>query len=170
MNPSQRTPFPSVSRRTALAGLGAGGLGVLLAGSSRRPGDGDAPDRRHLDGVDARRTGHGGLPGRWHQHPGPPVTQAGPTGVVFVSTQVGAWEPVSDRGVHFTGVQLHTDVNGALVGTVEIDAYPVVSDDGQTLLDEYRRSGPSSATREGPSWPICVAAVPPRPGCGWDWG
>ncbi|HEY7037110.1 MAG TPA: hypothetical protein VH482_37665, partial [Thermomicrobiales bacterium] len=73
---------------------------------------------------------------------GLPVTMAGPNGVEFVSTQVGSWEPVSERGVHFTGVQLHTDADGNLVGTVTIDAYPVVSEDGQTLFDDDPRSGP----------------------------
>ena len=71
---------------------------------------------------------------------GLPATQAGPNGVIFVSTQVCLWEPVSERGIHFTGVQLHSDADGNLVGTVEIDAYPVVSEDGQTLLDDDPRS------------------------------
>jgi hypothetical protein len=73
---------------------------------------------------------------------GLPAIQAGPSGVEFVSTQVGSWEPVSARGVHFTGVQMHSDADGTLVGTVTIDAYPVVSEDGQTLLDDDPRSGP----------------------------
>jgi hypothetical protein len=73
---------------------------------------------------------------------GLPATQAGPNGVEFVSTQVGSWEPVSARGVHFTGVQLHSDAAGVVTGTVMIDAYPVVSEDGQTILDDDPRSGP----------------------------
>jgi len=74
---------------------------------------------------------------------GLPVTQAGPQGVTFVSTQVGTWEPTGPRSVHFTGVQLHTDANGTLVGTVTIDGHPTVSEDGQTLLDDNPESGPT---------------------------
>src|SRR5215203_5067203 len=40
---------------------------------------------------------------------GLPATMAGPQGVTYVSTQVGTWEPLDERSVHFTGVQLHTD-------------------------------------------------------------
>lgn len=138
-----------VTRRTALAGLGAGGLGLALAATARGAAAQDT----------ASEMANHPIVGNWmvSTPAGPamavfladgtniqglPVTQAGPNGVVFVSTQVGSWEPVSERGVHFTGVQLHSDANGMLVGTVEIDAYPVVSEDGQTLLDDDSRSGP----------------------------
>ena len=138
---------PSISRRAALAGLGAGGIGLALA---------DVPVAAAQD-ADAMATHP--IIGVWNVKapPGPSLavfladgtniqavaaTQAGPDGVVFVSTQVGSWEPVSERGVHFTGVQLHSDADGNLVGTVEIDAYPVVSEDGQSLLDDDPRSGP----------------------------
>ncbi|MFL5760618.1 MAG: hypothetical protein ACJ789_12900 [Thermomicrobiales bacterium] len=140
----------SVSRRKAMAGLAAGGFGLVLTAHGR--------------GVSAQEA----TPAAMASHPivgnwmvatpagpsmavfladgtniqGLPATQAGPNGVVFVSPQVGSWEPVSARGVHFTGVQLHSDASGALVGTVEIDAYPVVSEDGQTLRDDDPRSGP----------------------------
>ena len=67
---------------------------------------------------------------------GLPATQPGPNGVTFVGPQVGTWEPVSERGVHFTGVQLHSHANGVFTGTVTIDGYPVVSEDGRTLLDD----------------------------------
>jgi hypothetical protein len=74
---------------------------------------------------------------------GLPATQAGPQGVSFVSTQVGTWVPTGARSVHFTGVQLHSDANGTLTGTVTIDGYPEVSDDGQTLRDDNPESGPT---------------------------
>ena len=140
----------TVSRRTALAGLGVGSLGLAMAATARQASAQDAT-------ADAMATHP--IVGNWMvttpagpamavfladgtNIQGLPATQAGPNGVVFVSTQVGSWEPVSERGVHFTGVQLHSDANGTLVGTVEIDAYPVVSEDGQTLLDDDPRSGP----------------------------
>jgi hypothetical protein len=80
---------------------------------------------------------------------GLPATQASPMGVTFVSTQVGRWEPTGPRSVHFTGVQLHSDASGTLVGTVTIDAYPTVSEDGQTLLDDNPESGPTIRDAEG---------------------
>jgi hypothetical protein len=140
----------SLSRRTALAGLGAGGLGLALATTTRLASAQEA--------TPTARASHP-IVGNWmvSTPAGPamavfladgtniqglPATQAGPNGVVFVSTQVGSWEPVSERGIHFTGVQLHSDVNGNLIGTVEIDAFPVVSEDGKTLLDDDPRSGP----------------------------
>jgi hypothetical protein len=139
----------SVSRRTAIAGLGAGGLGLTLAATVRSASAQDA----------ATEMAKHPIVGNWmvSTPAGPamavfladgtniqglPATQAGPNGVLFVSTQVGSWEPVSERGIHFTGVQLLSDAHGTLVGTVEIDAYPVVSEDGQTLRDDDPRSGP----------------------------
>lgn len=74
---------------------------------------------------------------------GLPATMAGPQGVTYVSTQVGRWEPIDERSVHFTGVQFHTDATGTLVGTVTIDAHPTVSEDGQMLLDDNPESGPT---------------------------
>ncbi len=65
-----------------------------------------------------------------------PATQAGPRGVTFHSTEVGSWEPVSERGAHFTGVQLLSDADGNYTGSITIDGFPVVSEDGQTLLDD----------------------------------
>jgi hypothetical protein len=74
---------------------------------------------------------------------GLPASQAGPLGVTFVGPQIGTWEPTGPRSVHFTGVQWHSDATGTLVGTVTIDGYPTVSEDGQTLLDDNPESGPT---------------------------
>src|SRR5829696_1112534 len=74
---------------------------------------------------------------------GLPATMPGPQGVTYVSTQVGRWEPIDERSIHFTGVQLHTDATGTLVGTVTIDGHPTVSEDGQTLRDDNPESGPT---------------------------
>jgi hypothetical protein len=67
---------------------------------------------------------------------GVPTAQAGPGGVTFTGAQVGTWEPLDERRIHFTGVQLLTDASGAFVGSVTIDGHPVVSEDGQTLVDD----------------------------------
>ncbi len=70
---------------------------------------------------------------------GLPATQTGPSGVTFVGPQVGTWEPTGPRTIHFTGVQLHSDAAGVFTGTVTIDGYPEVSEDGQTLVDDQSR-------------------------------
>jgi hypothetical protein len=80
---------------------------------------------------------------------GLPATMPGPQGVTYVSTQVGTWEPIDERSVHFTGVQLHTDATGTLVATVTIDGHPTVSEDGQTLRDDNPESGPTIRDAEG---------------------
>jgi len=67
---------------------------------------------------------------------GVPTAQAGPQGVTFTGAQVGTWEPIDERTIHFTGVQLLTDATGAFVGSVTIDGHPRVSDDGQSIVDE----------------------------------
>ena len=139
-----------ISRRATLAGMSAGGFALTFAPRGRTPPPGDAT---------AEAMANHPIVGNWmvSTPAGPamavfladgtniqglPATQAGPNGVEFVSTQIGSWEPVSERGVHFTGVQLHSDANGNFIGTVEIDAFPVVSEDGQTFLDDDQRSGP----------------------------
>jgi hypothetical protein len=80
---------------------------------------------------------------------GLPASQAGPFGVSYVGPQVGTWEPIDERSVHFTGVQFHSDANGILVGTVTIDGHPTVSDDGQTLRDDNPESGPTIRDADG---------------------
>jgi uncharacterized protein (DUF2147 family) len=64
------------------------------------------------------------------------TASAGPGGVTFTGAQVGTWEPDGDRRAHFTGVQLHTDIDGTFTGTVTIDGHPRVSEDGQTFIDD----------------------------------
>lgn len=132
-----------VSRRAALTGLGAGGLGLTLAA---RGGIAAAQD------AAAELASHP-IVGAWMvaaptgpalavfaadgtNVQGVPTAQAGPQGVTFTGAQVGTWEPVSERGVHFTGVQLLTDASGAFVGSVTIDGHPVVSEDGRALVDD----------------------------------
>jgi len=80
---------------------------------------------------------------------GLPASQTGPFGVSYVSPQVGTWEPIDERSVHFTGVQFHSDATGALVGTITIDGHPTVSEDGQTLRDDNPESGPTIRAADG---------------------
>jgi hypothetical protein len=64
------------------------------------------------------------------------ASQAGPMGVAFVSSEVGRWEPVDERTAHFTAVQILSDADGQFIGTITIDGYPVVSEDGQSIIDD----------------------------------
>jgi hypothetical protein len=57
-------------------------------------------------------------------------------GVVLQGTAIGVWEPTGERGVHLTYVQSLSDLNGAYLGTLTRDAYPEVSDDGQSFRDD----------------------------------
>ena len=141
----------SVSRRTALAGLGAGGLGLALVthdpGAAAQEASPDARASHPIVGV-WNVTAPGGPALAVFSADGTntqavAATQALPQGVTFVSTEVGTWEPTGPRSVHFTSVQLLSDATGTFTGTVTIDAYPTVSADEQTLRDDDPRSGPT---------------------------
>ena len=56
-------------------------------------------------------------------------------GLTFQGPLIGAWEPVSERGVHLTAIQALTDADGTFVGTFTLEAHPVVSEDGQRFTD-----------------------------------
>lgn len=132
----------AVSRRAALAGLGAGGVGLAIAAHGRASAaqDADALANHPIVGAWHAITPGGPAPGMFFADGTALIvvqaTQVSPWGVTFVSAQPGTWEPVSERGIHFTGVQLHSDATGTFVGSVTIDGYPVVSEDGQTLFDD----------------------------------
>jgi hypothetical protein len=66
----------------------------------------------------------------------PPTATDPDRGVVYQSGSVGVWEPTGPRSIHFTATLVVTDANGDLVGYVTNDAYPVVSEDGRSLLDD----------------------------------
>ena len=137
----------AVSRRAALAGLGAGGLGLALAATQAASAQDATPDARAghpIVGVWNVVTPNGPAPGVFSADGtcviAVPAPQTGPQGVTFVSTQLGVWEPVSERGIHFTSTQLHSDANGTYTGSVTVDGYPVVSEDGQTILDDLSQT------------------------------
>src|SRR4051794_28269928 len=137
-------PTESVSRRAAMAGIAATGVGLALAARGRNISAQEASPEAlashpivgawmvttpigpslavfSADGINIQ---------------GVPTAQAGAQGVTFTGAQVGTWEPINERGIHFTSVQLHTDANGTYVGSVTIDGHPVVSEDGQTIVDD----------------------------------
>jgi hypothetical protein len=141
----------SVSRRIALAGIGAGGVGLAFAAASH----GVAAQDAMPEGLAEHP-----LAGTWLAMANPllpedpqiavpslfaadgtvflmfPLTQAGPQGVQVNTAAVGTWEADSERRGHFTAVQVLSDLDGTFLGTVTINGYPEVSEDGQTFLDD----------------------------------
>ena len=65
-----------------------------------------------------------------------PLTDLGPQGTIFQTGFTGTWEPDGPQRGHFTGVQLLSDANGTFTGSVTVDGYPVVSEDGQPFIDD----------------------------------
>jgi hypothetical protein len=60
-------------------------------------------------------------------------------GVEFLSPYAGTWEAESDRRGHFTATQLLSDARGAFFGSVTVDNYPEVSEDGESFVDDGSR-------------------------------
>jgi hypothetical protein len=150
MHPVSFRTMSRLNRRTALATVSAGGLGLALAGRSPNAAAQDANATALADHP---------LTGDWlaiaNQTPGAPQvpapshfgadgsvllvfppTQAGQQGVAFVSPPVVTWEADSDRRGHFTATQLLSDATGAFLGSVTVDGYPEVSEDGQSFVDD----------------------------------
>ncbi len=147
----------SLSRRTALVGLGAGGLGVALAArggiAAAQDATAEAMAAHPMVGAWMASTPSGLAPGLFLPNGtvivSVPATGNSPLGTTYVSTEVGTWEPVSERGIHFTAVQLHSDANGNYVGSVTIDGHPTVSADGQHFVDDSPESGPTIRDAQG---------------------
>lgn len=69
-----------------------------------------------------------------------PGSQVGPQGPFLGTPVLGVWEPDSDRRGHFTAVQVMSTTDGILLGTLTIDGFPEVSEDGETLIDDGSRA------------------------------
>lgn len=158
----------SVSRRTAVAGLGAGSLAFAMSHisiSAQESGD---------------LAGHP-LTGWWLAMANPllpdnpqiavpslfaadgtvvllfPTVQTGPNGVQFASAYGGTWRADSDRRGHFTAVQSFSDPNGVFLGTVTVDGFPEVSEDGMTFIDDGSKA---YATIRDPAGAVVMVAGP----------
>ncbi len=149
---TQLPPTPSLSRRAALAGLGASGLTLIghrIAGATGQAG-GPLADHPLAglwlamsnpllpDSPQVPTPSLFGVDGSVHLYFG--VTQAGPNGVLFGTTAAGTWEADSDRRGRFTAVQVLSDSDGNFVGTVTINGFPEVSEDGQTFIEDFSRA------------------------------
>ena len=138
---------PTVSRRSALAGLGAGGLGLALATTARPAAAQDAEMANHplvgtwMTGTspvdfavvhwdaDGNMTNNGELP-----NPGPDGT------VIYSNPFAGVWEPDGDRGIHITMTALTYDAAGAVTGSITVDGHPVATEDGDAFWDDGTRA------------------------------
>lgn len=138
-----------LNRRSTIAALTGAGLGIALA-STRTAAAQETDLASHpMVGTWLVRTPDGSLgvnfcwpDGRW-MHAGSPLGAPAPDGMLtYISAQNGVWEPdpENDRGIHFVSVQAMFDASGAYTGTWIIDGYPSVSDDGQTLSDDWSKS------------------------------
>ncbi len=135
-----------VSRRTALAGLGAGGLGVALAAAARPAVAQDAA----IDMATHLMVGTwlgGRAPndlGVTHISPDgnmllnySPTVGVGPDGaLVYNDPNMGSWVPVSERGIRFIFTWRSYDAAGAFIGYGSVEGYPVASEDGMSFWDD----------------------------------
>jgi hypothetical protein len=134
----------AISRRTAIAGISATGLGLALAATTH-----------HASAQNATPTIMASHPilGVWMVQNNPPnigiifadgtlinvgVSSAvGPDGALgFASPGAGTWEVLDDRAIHVTFVEFHTDATGAFTGTLTFEGYPVLDEGGQTWTDD----------------------------------
>jgi hypothetical protein len=132
-----------VSRRTALAGLGAGSLGLALMATTRPTAAQDTTSEAlaHHPMVGAWLVAGPRGPSMTIVHPNGTWQDAGlaaapgPHGTVFNSPTVGTWEPYGERGIHFTAVTSQTNAEGVFVGSLTINGHPIASEDGQRFSD-----------------------------------
>jgi len=128
----------TVSRRTALAGIGAGGLGVAFAARTAAAQDGAGDLAGHpLVGSWAVMTPGGVVP-QLHGADGsiiafyPPSYVDPMLGLTFQGPALGRWEADGERSGRFTFIQALSDAEGAYVGTAQLAAGIEASEDGQT--------------------------------------
>jgi hypothetical protein len=69
-----------------------------------------------------------------------PTSQIGPQGPFLNAPVMGTWESDSDRRGHFTAVQLMSSPGGTFLGSVTIDGFPEVSEDGATFIADGSRA------------------------------
>lgn len=129
----------SVTRRAALAALGAGGLTLAASGRSASAQDAPTDLAGHpLTGTWVVMTPGGVVP-QIHGADGSVVSAFAPNyvdpvlGYTFQGPGLGVWEATGERSGHFTLIQSLSDADGAFVGTLQFEADPEVSEDGRTF-------------------------------------
>lgn len=140
----------SYTRRTAFAGLGAGGLSIALAGRMAAT----PPNRDQGTAGGAFSLESHPLNGLWlamvelPSNPGVtmavpsiynaggfvmlsfPVTEVRGNGIHLKGTAIGTWQAIDDHAAHFTVVQVLSDAEGGYQGSLTIDGYPSVDEHG----------------------------------------
>lgn len=137
------TSASPVSRRSALAGLSAGGIGIGVAlGTNLRRVSAQDPGTNHpIVGVWNGQTPSGPSLANF-QADGSATFGTVPSyvdpalGVVFQSSSFGVWESTGERSMHFTAITMLSNGEGTYLGSVTVDGYPKVSDDGASLTDD----------------------------------
>jgi len=151
-------PDRSVSRRSALTGLGVAGVALAATGLGGTLATGGQVASAAQSG--SKDYSDHPLYGVWlamanPQLPGDPpiaapsifaadgcvvlsfpLSQRGANGVVFTSPFVGTWEPYDAQTGHFTAVQTVTDIEGTVLSVVTVDGHPRVNADGMTFEDD----------------------------------
>ena len=137
---STNDPQHPLSRRTALAGLSAAGLGLALTatgrGASAQEETGDLAGHP-LTGTWAVLTPGGVVP-QIHGGDGSIIAAFPPNyvdpalGLTYQGPALGRWEADGERTGHFTFIQALSDANGTYVGTFQLAAELEASADGQT--------------------------------------
>lgn len=159
----------AITRRGALASLGAGAAGLALAAAPRL-----------VAAKDVDMTSHP-LVGTWlagrapndiavaHWGPDGSMTtnlatvSVGPDGkIAFNDPAMGSWVPVSERGLHFIFTDRTYDATGALTGYFTVDGFPVASEDGMSFWDDGKQA---SVTIRDPNG-VVVQVITPIPGIG----
>jgi hypothetical protein len=136
-----RQPDRSVTRRTALAALGAGSLTLAASGrhASAQEGTGDLAGHP-LGGTWLAMTPGRVIPAIFGADGSVvaafPANYVDPAiGLTFKGPALGTWAADGDRRGHFTAIQALSDGKGTYVGTWQFEGHPEVSADGQTFSD-----------------------------------
>lgn len=133
-----RQPNRSVSRRTALTAVGAGGLSLALAAARPVAAQDTADLASHpLVGTWAVMT-PGGIVPQIHGSDGSliaafPANYVDPMlGLTFQGSALGQWASDGERSGHLTFLQALSDADGVYIGTFQGGGTIELSEDGQT--------------------------------------
>jgi hypothetical protein len=137
---------PSLSRRSALAGLSAGSLGFFASrvATTAAPVSASSLTDHPLTGL---WLSHVALNGDGDETAAAPAffgadgtailvypcAEATEDGTQIRGLALGTWAPIDDREARFTAVQVCFGADGSYQGTRTYDGYPIVSDDGASF-------------------------------------
>jgi hypothetical protein len=168
----------NLTRRSALAGLGAGSIGMALAkpvsaaittaghpavgtwllmgpGTSATPtilmltADGLAVSCGMVNHIKSAAISPAG-------YPGGAMGAAAHGPVVFSSPSMGFWEATSNRELHVALTAIETDGDGGFTGTTTIESFPVLGEDGMSFTDDGLRT---SATARDATFSVVAATT-----------